>query len=163
MVTTISFKDALLDATREVLETMAFMVVDESGQDGPEIGEMALLGSITFRGDLRGCLSICCGVTCARTIAANMLGMHPGDELTQDGVCDALAELTSMVMGAIKSRVQTRIGVMEVSIPSVVRGRELNTSLGEGTQKVAIQVNIEEQYGAMLQLMYRDIPSKNRR
>jgi len=45
----------------------------------------------------------------------------------------------------------------------VVRGRELNTSLGEGTQKVALQVNIEEQYGAMLQLMYRDVPSKSRR
>src|SRR5512136_1222555 len=134
MVTTVSFKDALLDGAREVLETMAFMVVDESGQDGPEISEMALLGSITFRGDLEGCLTICCGVDCARTIAANMLGLNKGEDLTQDGVCDALAELTNMVMGAIKSRVQTSIGVMEVSIPSVVRGRELGNSLGEGTQ-----------------------------
>jgi CheY-specific phosphatase CheX len=164
MVTAVSFKDALLDGAREVLETMAFMmVVEESGQDGPEIGELALLGSITFKGDLEGCLAICCGAACARTIAANMLGLNKSEELTQDGVCDALAELTNMVMGAIKSRVQSNIGVMEVSIPCVVRGRELNSSLGEGTQKVAIRVNIEEQYGAMLQLMYRDVPSRSRR
>ena len=163
MVTAVSFKDALLDGTREVLETMAFMLVEESGQDGPEIGELALLGSITFKGDLEGCLTICCGVTCARAIAANMLGMNAAEELTQDGVCDALAELTNMVMGAIKSRVQMHIGVIEVSIPSVVRGRELNNSLGEGTQRVTIQANIEEQYGAVLSLMYRDVPSRSRR
>jgi len=86
MLTATCFKDALLDGAREVFETMVFMALAESEQNGPEIGEMALLGSITFKGDLEGCLTICCGATCARTIAANMLGMDTSEELGEMGL-----------------------------------------------------------------------------
>jgi CheY-specific phosphatase CheX len=163
MLTATSFKDALLDGAKEVFETMVFMALAESEPDGPEIGEMALLGSITFKGDLEGCLTICCGETCARTIAGNMLGLDAGEELSEDGVSDALGELANMVMGAVKSRTQAGLGIMEVSIPSVVRGRELKNSLGEGTRKVVIKANIEEQYGAELSLMYRDVLPRGRK
>jgi CheY-specific phosphatase CheX len=163
MVTVTSFKDALLDGAKEVFETMVFMALAESEQDSPEIGERALLGSITFKGDLEGCLTICCGVTCARTIVANMLGMNAGEELGEDAICDALGELTNMVMGAVKSRTQNDIGVMEVSIPSVVQGRELKNGLGERARKVVVKANIEEQYGAELSLTYRDVSPGSRK
>lgn len=159
MLTATCFKDALLDGAREVFETMVFMALAESQPDGPEICETALLGSITFKGDLEGCLTICCGVTCARTIAANMLGLEAGEEIGEDGISDALGELANMVMGAVKSRVQVDTGVIEVSIPSVVQGRELKNSLGEGAHRVVVKANIDEQYGAELSLMYRDIAS----
>jgi len=163
MMTTVSLKEALLDSAKEVFETMVFMALAEAQPDGPDIGETALLSSITFKGDLEGCLTICCGNACAQTIAANMLGTEPGEQVSEDGISDALGEMANMVMGVVKSRVQSDIGVMEVSIPSVVQGRELRNSMGEGAHKVVVKANIEEQYGAELSLMYRDVPPGGRK
>ncbi len=156
MVTTASLKDVMLDSAREVFETMVFMALAESGGDSRPIDEVALLGSITFKGNLEGCLTICCDLTCARTIAANMLGMDAGAELGEADICDAIGELANMVMGAVKSKIQNDVGTVEVSIPSVVRGRELKNRLGEGASSVKVVADIEGQHSAEFSLLYRE-------
>ena len=110
MITTVSLKDALLDGAREVFETMVFMAMEESSDDTASLGDTTLLGSITFKGDLEGCLGVCCDEPCARTIAANMLGMPAGDELSENDVSDAIGEIANMVMGAVKARIQNEVG-----------------------------------------------------
>ncbi|MGE5294141.1 MAG: chemotaxis protein CheX [Solirubrobacterales bacterium] len=155
MVTTVSLKDALLDSAREVFETMVFMAL-EACDDETSLGEAALLGTITFKGRLEGCLGVCCDNPCARTIAANMLGMMSPDEVSENDVSDAMGEIANMVMGAVKARIQNDVGSIEVSIPSVVQGRELKNSLGEGSSQVKVQVSIEEQYRAEFSLLYRE-------
>ena len=102
MITTVSLKDVLLDSTKEVFETMVFMAVEESLQEETGMGEQALLGTITFKGRLEGCLGICCGQACARTIAASMLGMASVEELGESDVGDAIGEIANMVLGAVK-------------------------------------------------------------
>ena len=156
MVTTLSLKDALLDSAREVFETMVFMAMEDSSDDTTSLGETTLLGSITFKGNLEGCLGVCCDEVCARTIAANMLGMMSTDELNENDISDAMGEIANMVMGAVKARIQNEVGTVEVSIPSVVQGRELRNSLGEGAGQAKIRVNIEEQYRAEFSLLYRE-------
>jgi len=156
MVTTVSLKDALLDSAREVFETMVFMALEASGDDTTSLGETTLLGSITFKGHLEGCLGVCCDEACAQTIAANMLGMLSTDELSENDTSDAIGEIANMVMGALKARIQDHVGSIEVSIPSVVQGRELRNSLGEGAGQVKVRVNIEEQYRAEFSLLYRE-------
>ena len=156
MITTISLKDVLLDSTKEVFETMVFMAVEESLQEGAGMGERALLGTITFKGRLEGCLGICCDQACARTIAASMLGMGSGEELGDNDIGDAIGEIANMVLGAVKSRIQNDVGSIEVSIPSVVQGRELRSSLGEGSNRVRVRVSIEEEHIAELSLLYRE-------
>jgi chemotaxis protein CheX len=156
MITTVSLKEALLDSAREVFETMVFMAVEECGQEGAGVEDPALLGTITFKGQLEGCLSICCGQTCARTIATSMLGMGSSDELGDGDVGDAIGEIANMVLGAVKSRIQEEVGAMEVSIPSVVQGRELRNSLGERASQVKIRVSVEEEHVAELSLLYRE-------
>lgn len=156
MVTTVSLKEALLDSAREVFETMVFMALDDSGDDSTSLGETSLLGTITFKGSLEGCLGVCCDNPCARTIAANMLGMMSPDEVSENDVSDAMGEIANMVMGAVKARIQNDVGSIEVSIPSVVQGRELKNSLGEGSGKVKVRVNIEEQYRAEFSLLFRE-------
>lgn len=159
-MTTACLKDVLLDSAREVFETMVFMALAESGENSPAMGETALLGSITFKGNLKGCLAICCDVACARTIAANMLGMDASAELGEADICDAIGELANMVMGTVKSRIQNELGPIEVSIPSVVRGRELKNSMGEGASMVTVMADIEGQYTAEFSLLYRSGPSE---
>jgi chemotaxis protein CheX len=160
MLTTTSLKDVLMDSAKEVFETMAFMALAESDGNSPCIEETTLLGSITFKGSLEGCLAICCNLTCARAVAANMLGMGAGEELDEPDICDAVGELANMVMGAVKSKIQNDVGTIEVSIPSVVRGRELKNRLGEGASSVTIVADIEEQYSAEFSLLYRNGPSE---
>ena len=156
MMTTVSLREALLDSAREVFETMVFMALEDSGGDTTSLGDTTLLGSITFKGNLEGCLGVCCDEVCAKTIAANMLGMMSPDELSENDISDAMGEIANMVMGAVKARIQNEVGTVEVSIPSVVQGRELRNSLGEGAGQAKIRVNIEEQYRAEFSLLYRE-------
>jgi len=154
MVTTVSLKEVLLGGAREVFETMVFMALEESGPEDADLSNVTLLGSITFKGDMEGCLGVCCDEACARTIAANMLGMD-GDEVSEEDVSDAIGEIANMVMGTVKSRIQDEVGTIEVSIPSVVQGRELKKTHGEGTEMVKAKMNIEEEYSAEFSLLFR--------
>lgn len=155
MIDQICLNDVLLAGAKEVFETMIFMDLEESSEPEQQIEGDALLGSITFKGSIEGCLAICCGVACAKTIAANMLGIDPDEQLSEEDVRDAIGEVTNMVMGSVKSRIQESIGNIDVSIPLVVSGRELGNSLGDGAKKVLVKVNIENEYIAELSLLYR--------
>ena len=157
MATTVSLKDTILDSAKEVFETMIFMTLEETQEEeAPEMEDTTLLGTITFKGPLEGCLGICCGVNCARIIAANMLGMDPSEEISDGDVNDAVGEVANMVMGAIKARIQDEVGNVEVSIPSVVQGLELRNSLGERGNELVVYANLEEEHNVRFSLLYRE-------
>ena len=155
MVTTVTLKDTLVDSAKEVFETMVFMTLAESDPADAGLSGVTLLGSITFKGDMEGCLGICCEEACARTIAANRRGLDPDEGIGEEDVSDAMGEIANMVMGALKARIQDEVGTIEVSIPSVVQGRELKSNRGEGTCMIKVSVNIEEEFSAELSLLFR--------
>lgn len=156
MMTSVSLKDSLLDSAAEVFETMAFMALEELTDETPKREPATLLGTITFKGPLEGCLGIGCGFNCARAIAANMLGMDPDEDMSEADVDDAVGEVANMVMGALKSRIQEEVGNVEVSIPSVVEGFELRNSLGERASGIAVNASLEDEYCIRLSLLYRE-------
>ncbi|UCD52936.1 MAG: chemotaxis protein CheX [Phycisphaerales bacterium] len=156
MVTMTSLRDNVLDGAKEVFETMIFMTLEETTDQPWEMEDVTLLGTITFKGSLEGCLGICCGVNCARTIAANMLGMDPEDEISEDDINDAVGEVANMVMGAVKARIQDHVSNVEVSIPSVVQGMELKNSLGERASELVINASLEEEHNIRFSLLYRE-------
>jgi len=156
MIDQVCLNTAVLEGAKEVFETMIFMGLEEASEPDKTVGGDCLLGSITFKGDLEGCLAICCGRECAKNIAANMLGMDASEEISANDINDAIGEVANMVMGSVKSRIQENVGSLEVSIPSVVRGRELQNSLGDGAGKILIKVSIEDEYIAELSLLFRE-------
>lgn len=156
MVDEVCINEALLAGAKEVFETMIFMDIAEPSEPDQRIEGDTLLGSITFKGDLEGCLTICCGVTCAKTIALNMLAMEPTDEISEEEVCDAIGEVTNMVMGSVKARLQDSMGNAQVSIPTVVSGHGLHNSLGAGACKVLLRAAFDDEYAAELSLLYRE-------
>ena len=158
MIDQVCLNDALLEGAKEVFETMIFMDLEEFTEPDRRVEGDALLGSITFKGSYKGCLSIYCGVPCAKTIAVNMLGMEPDEEISQADINDAIGEVTNMVMGGVKSRLQGNLGNVDVSIPSVVSGRKLENSLGDGANKILVKVNIEDEHIAEFSLLYRENP-----
>ena len=104
MVEEMCLTEALLEGAKEVFETMIFMDLTECGDEEFHIEGDALMGTITFQKSLEGCLGVCCGMKCAGSIAANMLGLEPGDEVSEEDVCDAIGEVVNMVMGSVKTR-----------------------------------------------------------
>ena len=156
MIDEICFSTALLDGAKEVFETMIFMEIEEPSEPDRQIEGDSLLGSITFTNNIEGCLAIRCSVPCAKTIAANMLGVDTPEEITEEGVCDALGEVTNMVMGSVKSRLQTDGGELLVSIPTVIHGQNLASSLGNRANKVLVKVNTEEEDIIEFSFLYRE-------
>ena len=155
MVDEVCITDALLDGAKEVFETMVFMDIDEFIEPDLTLEGDTLLGSITFQGEIEGCLGIRCGMPCAQTIAANMLGMDPGEEISQPEICDAIGEVSNMVLGSIKSRIQESAGELQVSIPTVVSGQNLENNLGEGASTILVKVNTGDEYVIELSFLYR--------
>lgn len=154
MVAQECFADALLEGAQEVFETMMFMTVERCSDTEGIDGE-AVLGSITFTGDVEGCVSICCSQHCAKTIAMNMLAMESDEEVSEDDMMDAMGEVANMVMGAVKTRVADSVGDLQVSIPSVVSGSALTSSMGDDAQEIEIMTFIDEEV-ARFNLLYRE-------
>lgn len=156
MIEQICLNETVIESAKEVFETMIFMDLTEATEPDQNIEGEVLLSSITFKGNIEGCLGICCSVPCAQAIAINMLGIDTADELTEEDTYDAIGEIANMVMGSIKSRLLEKVDNLEVSIPFVVSGRELKNNLGEKTKKIMVKVNIEDEYVAELSLLYRE-------
>ena len=152
MTTTISLADALFAGAKEVFETMIFMSLEPCPDGGAAPAADGLLGTITFRGGLEGCVGICCSSECAKSIAANMLGMEPGTEASESEIYDAIGEVTNMIMGSFKARIIESVGDVQVSIPSVIRGNSLNTVMLEGQERVCVPVMLDE-HVAVLSLL----------
>jgi chemotaxis protein CheX len=146
--------DALIEGTREVFETMMFMTVEPCNELYEAIQGPSLLGTISFKGNIEGVLSICCGMDCAQNIAMNMLGMEPDEEISPEEIQDAMGEVSNMVMGAVKSRIMDSVGDVQVSIPSVINGSELEAHL-ENAQSIKVEVAIDE-FMACLTVLYRE-------
>ena len=60
-----------------------------------------------------------------------------------------------MVMGCFKSHLADAVGNLEVSMPTVLSGRELRNNLGEKAGRIIIRVNIADKYIAELSLLHR--------
>ena len=80
--------------------------------------EALIAGSVGFIGVTTGVVFVYSTVTFARKVAAGMLGSAASDEM----VNDAFGEITNMIVGNIKSRLDDRGISCALTIPSIVRG-----------------------------------------
>lgn len=157
MIDSICMNSVLLASASEVFETMIFMDLEQCFDEQQNIAGDSLLSSITFKGDLNGCLTICCSTDCAKSIGINMLGMDPEEQISREGTYDALGEVANMVMGSVKTKIQQNTGNISVSIPVVISGREIVTSLSDGQAiKTIVKVLIDSKYIAEFCLLYKD-------
>jgi len=156
MVTTVPFANVVYDSAREVFESMVFMPIEKPGEAARDLDDVTLLATITFRGHLEGCFHLRCGRSGAAAVAANMLCMDSTEALSDDDVSDAIGEIANMIMGSVKTRIQDKIPNLEISIPSVVEGRQIRNRPGEGMARVAVDVSIGHEHRAELSLLYRE-------
>ena len=85
-------------------------------------GVVSLVG---LAGPWVGTGSIACSAQCACWIASQM--MMAEYEAVNDEVLDAMAEVTNMIIGSVKTALEERIGTMGLSIPTVIYGRNFTS------------------------------------
>ena len=146
----------LLEASQEIFETMVFMSIQPCAQDTVQIGKDAVLGTISFMGDIEGCFDFRCELACAKAVAVGMLGMESVDELSDEDANDAIGEIVNMIMGSIKAGDKT-FSKVQVSIPTVIVGKEIEHTLGEhATHAMSAHVLIAETHPVELSLLWRE-------
>ena len=104
------------------LELSPGEVFVEKEQAGPASGVVSLIGLV---GAWVGSGSLSCSAQFACNIAAHLLDT-PYDAMNEE-VLDAVAEVTNMVIGNVKTALELRLGGMGLSIPTVIYGRNFQT------------------------------------
>ncbi len=127
--------DAIRTATNEVFTTMLNLSVTagevfvEKEEAVPSSGVVSLIG---LAGSWVGSGSLACAAGCAAKIASALL-MTPYTAIDED-VLDAVAEVTNMIIGNVKTALESRLGAMGLSTPTVIYGRNFQTR-SSGNQK----------------------------
>lgn len=156
MIDQMNLTDIVIDSAREVFETMIFMEVDTKPDTCPIFNGQGVFASITFKGSLQGRLTIHVSEECAELVARNMLGMDPDDDLNIEETCDAVGEVANMVLGSVKTRIQDHYSDIEVSVPSVILGREIKNTFGDSAERTVACVYLDDEHAAEFMLIYRE-------
>ena len=107
--------ESLDQSARQVFSTML-------GIELPQGEVVALIG---VAGSWAGAGSISCSAELACKVCAAML-MTEATSVNED-VLDAVAELTNMIIGNVKTELEAKVGPLGLSIPTVVFGRNFKT------------------------------------
>lgn len=130
-------RDQLTDLTRratmDVFGTMLGMeltALEAYVEAEPPPASQGILALIGFAGTWIGTGSIYCSSSMACRIADNLLmATHTAVE---EEVLDAIAEMTNMILGNVKTELEESLGPMLLSIPTVLYGRNfIKRSLGK--------------------------------
>ena len=113
-----------LEAAANVLQTMA-MIQATPGKpfikkDGTALGEVT--GIIGITGDHTGSLSISFSKSCIASVVTNLFGTTVTE--VNDEVCDAVGELTNMISGDARRRLEAQEVMLQGGTPTIVSGRD---------------------------------------
>jgi chemotaxis protein CheX len=88
--------------------------------------ELLVAGSVGFIGDVNGVVYVYATAAFARQLAGRMLGLTDAELEGDEMVNDVVGELTNMIVGSVKSRLCDSGAPCVLTIPSIVRGRNLS-------------------------------------
>lgn len=120
----VQYINPFLEGTLHVLKTMAFIEARPGKpflkKDNSAKGDIT--GIIGLAGAVRGSFALSFTESCILRIVSNMLG----EEITQvnGDIADAVGELTNMVSGAARQRLEAMGYSLSAAIPTVVRGKD---------------------------------------
>jgi chemotaxis protein CheX len=125
-------------ATEQVFEMMLGIQVQPGEAYTDTAAALSTNGVVSFiglAGSWAGTGSISCSAPFACRIASQL--MMNSYQAVDDEVLDAVAEVTNMIVGNVKTMLEERLGPMGLSIPTVIYGRNF-TSRTVGKQEWTI-------------------------
>lgn len=136
--------DALDGSVREVFSTMLGVELGpgesfvEAAPPDAAGGVVALIG---VAGPWTGTGTVGCSPRLACRICARML-MTENSSIDEE-VLDAVAELTNMIIGGAKTKLEFKLGPLGLSIPTVVYGRNFRTKSAIHSEWVVVRFQWE--------------------
>jgi CheY-specific phosphatase CheX len=125
---------ALVDSVKDAFKTMLSVeLTDHEQQNLPSTAE--LICTIGLAGKMEGSVSVSLSGVSACAIVSKMLCTEI-TEISQD-VCDGMGEVVNVVAGGIKTRVVPLNCSFEVSIPTVVRGKQMYLNVAEDLDRIS--------------------------
>ncbi|MEP7354435.1 MAG: chemotaxis protein CheX [Acidobacteriota bacterium] len=133
-------------ATTDVFSTMLSMLITGAEtQAAKSVGTLPATGLISLvglTGPWVGTGTIACTVDCACKLSSQFL-MTDFHEVN-DEVLDAMAELTNMIIGNVKNALETKVGAMGLSTPTVICGQGFRTRGALSNEWTGIRFNSGE-------------------
>ena len=140
----VKYINPFLEGTIEVLKTMAF-VNPRPGKPYLKKNNLAkgdVTGIIGLTGAIKGSLALSFSTGSILKIVSNMLG----EEMTSlnSEIIDAVGEITNMVSGAARKRIEAMGFSIYASIPTVVSGKDHSVMHVLGEPSIVIPFEMEE-------------------
>jgi len=135
-----SIAEFLIRSARDVFSTMlggelsGGEVTIETTASEPNDGVVSFIG---IAGSWAGTGSLTCSPAMACRICAAML-MTEASSVDED-VLDAVAEITNMIIGSVKTDLEGELGPLGLSIPTVVFGRNFKTRSAGTTEWIHVR------------------------
>ncbi len=137
-------QDIVWDSASEAFTTMVPLPIERTDSAAePSTSTQSLICTITFTGTLQGFFSVLCSCESVERMARAMLMMEPDDPLEEAEICDAYGEITNILIGGLKSRINELVPDMKISIPSVIRGQKITPGAGSGIERVDLDVSVD--------------------
>ncbi|MBN1256927.1 MAG: chemotaxis protein CheX [Planctomycetes bacterium] len=141
----VEFINPFIEATRTVFSTMAGMKVERKDlylqKNSTLFGDIS--GVMGLSGEASGSVVISMKSKLALQIVAAMLQEEPGTEITAD-VCDGLGEILNMISGQAKASLAKTKYYFQISIPTVVTGKEHEIKHRQGTPSIVIDFETDK-------------------
>ena len=132
-----------INATINVLETMAFMTVNAGKpylkKDSIAKGDVS--GILGLTGVANGTIAVTFEEKCILSVVSNMFG-EKMSELNNE-IADAVGELTNMISGQARRELEETGKVFKAAIPSVIIGKNHSIIHFTSGPKVAIPFNTD--------------------
>jgi chemotaxis protein CheX len=135
-----SIAEFLIRSARDVFSTMLGAelsggeVTVETTASEPNDGVVSFIG---IAGSWAGTGSLTCSPAMACRICTAML-MAEAPSVNED-VLDAVAEITNMIIGSVKTDLEAELGPLGLSIPTVVFGRNFKTRSAGTTEWIHVR------------------------
>jgi chemotaxis protein CheX len=119
---------AIRESTQEVFSTMLGLEVEsmdsyiDKSAPGSSAGVVSLIG---LAGRWVGTGSVSCTAEFARKASSQLLMTEY--QAVDEEVLDAIAEITNMIIGNVKTAIEEDLGPLGLSIPTVIYGRNFTT------------------------------------
>ncbi len=116
-----AWQGVLSETVVEVFSIMvgATVTISDAAPDAP----VRLTGMVGIAGAMRANLILQCSAEAASLLAAQMLGISPGDPDSSKAAADALGEICNIVAGYFKAKIGLGEACM-LSVPTIITGRD---------------------------------------
>ncbi len=140
----VRFINPFLDGTMSVIKTMAFLdpIAGKPYLKKDNLARGDISGIIGLTGKIKGSLALSFSEPCILKIVSNMLG----EEIPaiNGDIKDAVGEITNMVSGAARKKLEAMGFAISAAIPTVVSGKDHSVVHVLGGPSIIIPFDIPE-------------------